>query len=502
MQQYGVYIYSCTLSVAPYFEHGTAWTAVPPMTTKKKPNKRRLRMSLFQRIFGSPSTGTLTARKKGEARTESSNFSMLLERYTPEFVWVCTVPYNGAYGIRMFPAEEFARMQARGEKIAVSQAVTCATRHYQLTERGSATGEFYLQPDWASAYMNPSPTERRLEVMASWVHKDGRPVAECPRNTLHRLSSSIRREHGLQVLLGFEIEVVFLATSVEAREAGPDAMVTLAEEICRALLRAGVSVTLFHAETAHNQWEFVLGPTTPVQAVDQLVQARQIIFFVARSHKWKATLHPRPVATEAGTGAHVHISVNRQDDDDAAAAALCAGKFDHQLSFFAGILHRLRALCAFTMPLDVSYDRVQDGIWSGGEYVCWGWQNRETPLRRVENNRFEIKTVCGTANPYIALAAILAAGSIGLREGLRLTLADCPTDPSKLLPEERRALGICERLPKSPDESLAAMEKDTELRECLGEPLADGHAALARHWNDHLRAMTPRDRQELLLSTY
>ncbi|KAJ3493928.1 hypothetical protein NLG97_g4411 [Lecanicillium saksenae] len=424
-----------------YRAHLVHSTAVPSTMWKKMPKKSRLGLSFFQRIFSSPSIGALTAHQQGEAPTESSNWSMLLERYAPEFIWVCTMPYNGAYAIRMFPAEEFAGMLARGEKIAVSQAVTCSTRHYMLTELGSPTGEFYLQPDCASAYMNPSPTERRLEVMASWVHKDGRPVAVCPRNTLQRLSSHIRNEYGLQVLLGFEIEVVFMATSADADMAGPDAMVTLAEEICRALLRAGVSVRLFHAETAHNQWEFVLGPNTPVEAVDQLVQARRIIFFVARSLKWKATLHPRPVATEAGTGAHVHVSVNRQEDD-AAAAVLHAEDFDHQLSFFAGILHRLRALCAFTMPLDVSYDRVQHGIWSGGEYVCWGWHNRETPMRRVENNRFEMKTVCGTANPYIAMAAILAAGSIGLRERLRLTLLDCPGDPSNLSPGKRQALGI------------------------------------------------------------
>lgn len=432
-----------------------------------------------------------------ETQAESASWNTLRDKYGPEFVWVCTMPYNGAYLIRMFPAEEFAAMLARGEKPAVSKAVTCATRRYQLTKGGSAAGEIYLHPDWTSAYMNPSLTAKRLELMASWVHKDGTQVAHCPRNSLHRLVSTIRSEHGLYILLGFEVEVVFLSTAAETAAADPESVLHLVEDISRALQRAGVSVRLFHAEAAPNQWEFALGPASPVQAVDRLVRARQIILHVAGSHKWRATFHPRPVATEAGTGAHVHVSVNRCDNE--AAKKL---DFDSSHCFFAGVLRHLRALCAFTMPLDVSYDRVQSGIWSGGEYVCWGWQNRETPLRRIEGNRFEIKPICGTANPYIALTAILAAGLIGLRDHLHLTLSDCQQDPSQLSPDERQALGICELLPTSLDESLRALEDDVKLRECVGASLTDSYAAVTLLWNKELRAKLSQDRHEFLLSNY
>jgi glutamine synthetase len=88
-------------------------------------------------------------------------------------------------------------------------------------------------------------------------------------------------------------------------------------------------------------------------------------------------------------------------------------------SFFAGILCHLPSITAFAMPLDASYCRVGSGMWSGGEYACWGWENHETPLRRITTTRFELKLMCGTANPYLTLAALLAAaldGGAGTRE--------------------------------------------------------------------------------------
>jgi glutamine synthetase len=171
-------------------------------------------------------------------------------------------------------------------------------------------------------------------------------------------------------------------------------------------------------------------------------------------------------------------------------------------SFFAGILHHLRAVCAFSLPLDASYDRVCSGMWSGGEYVCWGWQNRETPLRRISQDRFEVKTVCGTANPYLALSALLAAGLDGLRRNLRLTMIDCQQDPAKLSDSERLSLGIDQRLPASVEESLEILEQDSPLRETIGVSLVAAYSAVTRAWNQQLRTMNEHERHEFLIRNY
>jgi glutamine synthetase len=80
---------------------------------------------------------------------------------------------------------------------------------------------------------------------------------------------------------------------------------------------------------------------------------------------------------------------------------------------------------AFTLSQDASYDRIRSGIWSGSEWVAWGFQNRETPVRKIGPGHWEIKSLDGLANPYFAIAAILAGGYLGLKENTPLTMREC-----------------------------------------------------------------------------
>lgn len=86
-------------------------------------------------------------------------------------------------------------------------------------------------------------------------------------------------------------------------------------------------------------------------------------------------------------------------------------------------------------------------IWSGGKYVSWCLQNRETPLRRIAQNRFELKLHCGTANPYKSLAAILAAGIDGLRKALPLVAGNCQDITSQTIGQQHITMGICAVIP-------------------------------------------------------
>jgi len=123
---------------------------------------------------------------------------------------------------------------------------------------------------------------------------------------------------------------------------------------------------------------------------------------IAAKNGLRATLHPQPFPG-VGTAAHAHISLVSPD-------------LEKQF-FVGGVLKHLPAICAFSMPEAESYDRVKDDQWTGGTWVAWGTQNRETPLRRVENGRWEVRCVDGFANMYLAVGAVVAAGLLGLKEG-------------------------------------------------------------------------------------
>ena len=174
----------------------------------------------------------------------------------------------------------------------------------------------------------------------------------------------------------------------------------------------------FHPESGPGQYEFILGPLPPVQAVDALYQARQCLAIVAERHNLRVTLHPQPFAA-AGSGAHTHISLNSDK--------LNATQIDEKAShFWAAVLDHLGAICAFSLAEAESYGRVAEDHWTGGTWIAWGTQNREVPLRKSAENRWEVRCIDGFGNMYLIFAAVMAMGLMGLRQDTKATIKDCP----------------------------------------------------------------------------
>lgn len=117
---------------------------------------------------------------------------------------------------------------------------------------------------------------------------------------------------------------------------------------------------------------------------------------------------------------HMHMSFEPSSSQDA---------------FYAGILEELPSICAFTLGGFHSYDRVVDGAWTGGTWSAWGDQNHDTPLRRVDqkNAHWELKTLDGLANPYLAVASVLTAGRLGLQRKLSLPAPVSGKPPARSL---------------------------------------------------------------------
>lgn len=144
-----------------------------------------------------------------------------------------------------------------------------------------------------------------------------------------------------------------------------------------------------------------------------------------------------------------------------------------EASFLSGVLTHLRGLAAVILPTAQSYSRVQDGIWSGGTYVSYGTDNRETPIRVCGPQgarHFELKAHDGSANPYVALAGVLGVGARAIKEMLPLEMGECKVKSAAELHEnERQDLGVTERLPTSIQEARTALEQDEVVMGVLGE---------------------------------
>jgi glutamine synthetase len=142
---------------------------------------------------------------------------------------------------------------------------------------------------------------------------------------------------------------------------------------------------------------------------------------------------------------------------------------------------------ALTCPSVNSYRRLQPRAWSSA-FVCYGPDNREAALRipsrfwgsEMASTNLELKPSDSSANPYLALGGLIAAGLDGIEQGLYPSpeqLVDC--DPATLPEAERERLGI-HRLPSHLGEAIAALEADAVLLGALGPVLSQADLAIRR----------------------
>ncbi|OCL01927.1 developmental protein-like protein fluG [Glonium stellatum] len=422
-----------------------------------------------------------------------------------DFIYVEWLDYMATMRVRIVPFAEFERLVKTGGRIGISRGNTGTLQNDGTTPAVNTTGQIYVEPDLTTLRR----THKRdplasATVLAFWRDEEGRPIKECPRGGLQILLDDLSTTHSTSLLIGFEIEVTFLSRNLND-QSNPYSALTkthawgtltpeqwlqlpLLAEIATSLADVGIPVQQFHAESGAGQYEFVLPPLPPLAAIDALIQARQVIAQIAATHDLRATLHPQPFPG-IGTAAHAHISLNPSD---------------RELAFFVGgVLKHLEAICAFSLPEAVSYDRVVDDSWTGGTWVAWGTQNRETPLRRVNEGRWEVRCLDGMANMYLAMAAVIGAGLLGLKAGGgNFIEKDNPYNPSRMSPEERKDYGIERRMPTDIGAAIEALEKDSDLKEILAEGLVSDFIAMKKVEQKMLAGMPEQERRVWLIERY
>lgn len=405
---------------------------------------------------------------------------------------------------RILPIKRAVRMLSEKKFVGITKAVLGLLQPDTMPPGWQASGEYNAYPCFEG--LRPGGRKTHATVQIEFQEHNGDELPICPRTVLRR---QVEKAGSLDIefLVGFEVEIVFMCREkveggfqygrIPVNEGGhawstahalrPDYIMDLLEEIVQKLENAGIEIQQFHAESSPGQYEFILPPLPPLLSVDTLIAAREIINLVTANAGLRATLFPKPFPMDAGTGAHVHISLTRGSEQ--------------WQSFYAGVLQHLKAIAAFTYPQDASYERVVDGVWAGSTYVCWGTQNREAPLRRIEGSHFEIKCMDGLANPYLALSAIFGAGLQGVKDKQPLTMKDCLPDPSSISAKEREELGIKDRFPKGIEQALENFEADKQLWEILG-PAAETYCTVKRAEKEMLDGMKEGKRRNWLIERY
>ena len=154
-------------------------------------------------------------------------------------------------------------------------------------------------------------------------------------------------------------------------------------------------------------------------------------------------------------------------------------------AFIAGVLAHLPGLCGLTAPSFNSYHRIVPQYWAGA-FACWGHDNREAPVRvpsvfrgiEEASTNAELKAADASANPYLAVGGLIAAGLDGLERGLEPP-EPVEVDPATIDADERERRGI-RRLPTTQDEALNELAADELLLDALGPTLAESYLAVRR----------------------
>jgi glutamine synthetase len=241
------------------------------------------------------------------------------------------------------------------------------------------------------------------------------------------------------------------------------------------MLDASVELGLGAIAAAHeygrSQFEINLRHSPALDSADRAFRFKSMVKELAAKEGLLATFMGKPFNDDEGSGFHVHISLV-----DSAGANVGEDPTEvHGLTpslrhFIGGVLEHAPAMMVFFNPTVNAYRRMSPEALVPTR-VCWGHDHRmalvRVPKDRGQGTRLELRLGDGTANPYLAYAAALAAGLDGIRRGLE------PPEPVVgmlyELPEQQQGLP----LPTSFEEALAVLKKDSVIVEALGSQLVE-----------------------------
>ena len=337
-------------------------------------------------------------------------------------------------------------------------------------------------------------------------HVHGKPWDYDARVTLKKQVARLQQQ-GLIFMTGLEPEFSLLKRSVTGKIEPCEDSDTLAkpcydykglsrsraflDRLVESLVAVGIDVYQVDHEDANGQFEINYTYEDCLTSCDHYIYFKMAAAEIASEMGLICSFMPKPFANRPGNGMHMHMSMSDgkknlfQDKKDKRGLDLSPMAYH----FLGGLLKHGPALAAICAPTVNSYKRLVVGrsltgaTWAPA-YISYGDNNRSSMVR-VPGGRLELRLPDGACNPYLATAAVIAAGMDGIEHKLD------PGDPHNVnlyeltdaeLKKEKISI-----LPQNLHEALTALEKDKVIREALG-PVADEFLRLKHmEWVEYMR---------------
>jgi glutamine synthetase len=348
-------------------------------------------------------------------------------------------------------------------------------------ERGY--GDFGLRPDLSTLRRIPWH-EATVMVQCDVEWHDGTPVAPSPRQVLR---AQVEKAHalGLEPMFGSELEFfLFRETYLEAHanhyhDLTPSVPYILDYHILAAsfdepflravrtsMKAAGMVVESSKGEAWAGQHEINFRFQNALRTADDHVVYKTGLKEIAHQRGCSVTFMAKPHHDWVGSSCHIHSSLWRDGEN------AFAGESDLFRHYLAGQIACLGDLAIFVAPVINSYKRFAAGSWAPTT-LAWGYDNRTCGFRVVGHGsacRPETRIPGADANPYLAFAALLAAGLYGIEEKLELAPAF----------EGNAYESDVERFPHALREAIARLESSRVARRLLGDDVIDHYLNYAR----------------------
>lgn len=262
----------------------------------------------------------------------------------------------------------------------------------------------------------------------------------------------------------------------------------------------GYEVEASHHEVAPGQHEIDFKYSNAIHAADAIMTFKLVVKTIAQRHGLHATFMPKPIQGISGSGMHINVSLFKGMQN-----AFYDPSDENKLSldaywFIGGILKHVKSMIAITNPTVNSYKRLTAG-YEAPVHIAWSFKNR-SPLIRIPSEfedltRIELRWPDGSANPYLALAVIFAAGLDGIQNKIE-PVSFTNRNLYEMTDDEIEENKI-EKLPTNLKEALEEMKKSIFIRKVLGNHIFDKFIeAKENEWENFMNKITQWELDEYL----
>lgn len=430
----------------------------------------------------------------------------------------CIVPdQSGVARGKMMPVQKFFSSAAMTMPSALFRQTIAGDypEENQYFRYDPRDGDLVFQPDYSTLSVVPWETDPTAQLIHDAFERDGEPFSSAPRQVLQHIVGLYAKQ-GWAPIVAPEIEFYLVKPNHDpdypleppiGRSGRPESgrksysisalneFDEVIDDIYDFSEKQDLEIdTLIHEE-GKAQMEINLRHGEPVTLADQVFLFKRTIREASLRHDMYATFMAKPMSTEPGSAMHIHQSVVDAQTGKTMFSGADGEPTDLFHGFIAGQQRYLPHVMAILAPYVNSYRRLaRGGLGSPPINLHWGHDNRTVGLRVPNSSpaarRLENRVPGSDCNPYLALAASLACGYLGMVKGLK---PDAPI--------EDWGHDLPYGLPRSLNEALERLSEEEELVDLLGRTFVYTFKAIKEgEYETFMRVISPWEREHLLLS--